>query len=203
MHREDSMATAPVGRGNRTRHPQLIHVLHPAEMPLSMPIPSAWAPSRPRERTSMAAVASPCQPTVLLIEDDELLLDAMIRTLVRQGYLVLSARSGHEAMNLLYRPLQPITAVVLDLYLPDVSGQDLGARIRELYPSLPVVVCTGSTDPADIARLMHVGVRRWFIKPVAMSDCLAWVAGLANPSCVPGGQPSWDDSVAEAVCTGV
>ena len=41
----------------------------------------------------MSALAYPAfQPTVLLVEDDELVLDAMTRTLVRQGYLVLSAR---------------------------------------------------------------------------------------------------------------
>src|SRR5262245_41796398 len=125
----------------------------------------------------MAALVCPwLQPTVLLVEDDEFALDAMTRTLVRQGYLVLSARDGHEAMSLMYRPLQPINVVVLDLNLPDVSGIDLCTRLRELHPGLPVVVCTGSTDPADAAGLFHLGVRHYFTKPVAMADLLASVA---------------------------
>jgi DNA-binding response OmpR family regulator len=117
------------------------------------------------------------QPTVLLVEDDELVLDAMTRTLVRQGYLVLSARTGHGAMSLMYTPLQPINVVVLDLNLPDVSGIDLCARIRELHPNLPVVVCTGSTDPADADGLANMGVHRYFHKPVPMLDLLASVEG--------------------------
>jgi DNA-binding response OmpR family regulator len=117
------------------------------------------------------------QPTVLLVEDDELVMDAMTRTLVRQGYLVLSARSGHDAMSLMYTPLQPINVVVLDLNLPDVSGIDLCARIRELHPTLPVVVCTGSTDPADADGLINLGVRRFFHKPVPMADLIASVEG--------------------------
>ena len=126
----------------------------------------------------MPALVSPSfQPTVLLVEDDELALDAMTRTLVRQGYLVLSARSGHDAMSLMYTPLQPINVVVLDLKLPDVSGIDLCARIRELQPNLPVVVCTGSTDPADEDGLINMGVRRYFHKPVPMADLLASVEG--------------------------
>jgi DNA-binding response OmpR family regulator len=125
----------------------------------------------------MAALVCPCfQPTVLLVEDDELALDAMTRTLVRQGYLVLSARDGHEAMSLMTRPLQPINVVVLDLNLPDVSGIDLCTRLRELHPRLPVVVCTGNTDPFDAAGLFHLGVRHYFHKPVAMADLLASVA---------------------------
>ena len=126
----------------------------------------------------MPALAHPAfQPTVLLVEDDELVLDAMTRTLVRQGFLVLSARSCHDAMSLMYTPLQPINVVVLDLNLPDVSGIDLCARLREFHPNLPVVVCTGSTDPADAAGLINMGVRRCFHKPVPMADLLKTVEG--------------------------
>jgi DNA-binding response OmpR family regulator len=124
-----------------------------------------------------APVSPSFQPTVLLVEDDELVLDAMTRTLVREGYLVLSAHGGHEAMSFVYTPLQPINVVVLDLNLPDVNGIDLCARIHELQPNLPVVVCTGSTDPADENGLINMGVRRYFHKPVPMADLLASVEG--------------------------
>ncbi len=128
------------------------------------------------ERRAMSAGASlPLQPTVLLVEDDELVLDAMTRMLVREGYLVLTASSGHDAIGMLRTPLQPINVVVLDVNLPDVSGIDLCARIRELHPTMPVVVCTGSTNPEDLAELLKMGVRRCFHKPVAMADLLASV----------------------------
>ena len=78
-------------------------------------------------------------------------------------------------MSLMYTPLQPINVVVLDLNLPDVSGIDLCARIHELHPTLPVVVCTGGTDPADADGLINLGVRRFFHKPVPMADLLASV----------------------------
>jgi DNA-binding response OmpR family regulator len=124
----------------------------------------------------MNSAASPqFQPTVLLVEDDDLLLDAMTRMLVRVGYLVLTAPSGHDAISLLHAPLQPINVVVLDVNLPDVSGIDLCARIRELHPTMPVVVCTGSTDPAHLAELLKMGVCGFFHKPVAMADLLASV----------------------------
>jgi DNA-binding response OmpR family regulator len=70
--------------------------------------------------------------------------------------------------------------VILDLNLPDVGGVDLCARIRELHPTLPVVVCTGSTDPADAVGLMNMGVRICCYKPVPMSDLLASVKGTLS-----------------------
>jgi DNA-binding response OmpR family regulator len=124
----------------------------------------------------MSSPSSPSpQPTVLLVEDDDLVLDAMTRMLVREGYLVLTAAGGHDAISLLHEPLQPINVIVLDVNLPDVSGVDLCARIRELHPSMPVVVCTGTTDPAAVAELLNLGVRRCFHKPVQMAELLASV----------------------------
>jgi DNA-binding response OmpR family regulator len=115
------------------------------------------------------------QPTVLLVEDDELVRDAMYLTLVREGYLVHTAATGHDAIGLLKTPLSPIDVVLLDVQLPDVSGIDLCARLRELHPNLPVVVCTGQAGPDEMAELMKLGIHRYFCKPIAMDELLATV----------------------------
>jgi two-component system response regulator AtoC len=113
------------------------------------------------------------QPTVLLVEDDELVRDAMCRALVRAGYLVQTAATGHDAVAILRTPLSPIDVVLLDIQLPDISGIDLCARFRELQPHLPVVVCTGCTDPEENAELIRLGIRGYFAKPIPMEDLLA------------------------------
>jgi DNA-binding response OmpR family regulator len=115
------------------------------------------------------------QPTVLLVEDDELVRDAMTRILVREGYLVLTAACGHDAIGLLKTPLSPIDVVLLDVHLPDVNGTDLCARLREMHPNLPVVVCTGEADPEEAAELFRLGVHRYFCKPIAVEELLATV----------------------------
>ncbi|HXG08269.1 MAG TPA: response regulator [Gemmataceae bacterium] len=114
-------------------------------------------------------------PSILLVEDDELVRDAMYCTLVREGYLVHTAATGHDAIGLLKTPLSPIDVVLLDIKLPDVSGIDLCARLREMYPDLPVVVCTGQADPDEAAELLKLGVHRYFCKPIAMDELLATV----------------------------
>ena len=115
------------------------------------------------------------QPTVLLVEDDETTRNIMTRILVREGYLVLTAESGHDGLGILRTPLSPIDVVLLDVHLPDVSGIDLCARIRELHPELPVVVCTGEAEPEEAARLLALGVHRYFRKPIAVDELLATV----------------------------
>jgi len=115
------------------------------------------------------------QPTVLIVEDDEITRDAMAKVLVREGYLVLTAASGHDAIGQLRTPLSPIDVVVLDVHLPDVSGIDLCARIRQLHPSMPVVVCTGEADAEEGGRLLRLGVTRYFLKPMSVDELLATV----------------------------
>jgi DNA-binding response OmpR family regulator len=113
------------------------------------------------------------QPTILLVEDDELVRDALTRTLVREGYLVLTAPTGHDAMGLLRTPASPIDLVLLDIDLPDVSGIDLCARLRELFPDMPVVACTGAAGPEDTVELRRLGITRFFSKPIAFDELVA------------------------------
>ena len=115
------------------------------------------------------------QPTILLVEDDEATRDAMTAVLVREGYLVMTASSGHDALGLVRTPLSPIDVVLLDVHLPDVNGIDLCARIRELVPQAAVVVCSGEAEPAEVAKLLELGVHRYFQKPMALDELLSTV----------------------------
>jgi len=115
------------------------------------------------------------QPTVLLVEDDEVTRDAMTAILVHEGYLVLTAGSGHDAMEVLRTPLSSIDVVLLDIHLPDINGTDLCARVRDIQPEVPVIVCSGEAEPAEVAQLLELGVRRYFQKPMAIDELLATV----------------------------
>src|SRR5262245_19272120 len=114
-------------------------------------------------------------PTILLVEDDEDTLYSMDAVLTREGYLVLTAATGHDAMGIMEQPLSPIDVVLLDVRLPDVDGTALCARIRELYPELPIVVCTGEAQSDEVAALMRLGAVRYFCKPVAVDELLSTV----------------------------
>lgn len=123
--------------------------------------------------TSVAADGYP--PTVLIVEDEEITRDTMAKVLVSEGYMVLTAATGHDAMGQLRTPLAPINVVLLDVHLPDCSGIDLCARIRQMYPHVPVIVCTGEARPEEGAQLLQLGVSRYFLKPISVDELLASV----------------------------
>jgi CheY-like chemotaxis protein len=118
---------------------------------------------------------SSVQPTLLLIEDDELVRDAMTRLFVREGYLVLTAATGHDAIGLLRTPSIAVDVVLLDVGLPDVSGADLCARLRQFFPDMPVVVCTGAASQEEADGLRRLGITHFFSKPIALPDLVAAV----------------------------
>lgn len=117
------------------------------------------------------------QPTILVIEDNELVRLGITATLVREGYLALTASTGHDAMGILHQSVTPIDVVLLDVHLPDINGVDLCVRLRERYPDLPVIVCSGEATPEEVAHLLRLGARRYFQKPFTPDELLATVEG--------------------------
>jgi two-component system, NtrC family, nitrogen regulation response regulator NtrX len=132
-------------------------------------------PSEAQHQVGPAEEANGHEPTVLVVEDDEDTRFAMSQVLAQEGYLVLTAATGHDAIATLREPLSRIDVVLLDVHLPDVNGTELCSRLRELYPDLPVVVCSGEADSEEIAELVRLGAIRYFRKPVTVDELLSTV----------------------------
>jgi DNA-binding response OmpR family regulator len=115
------------------------------------------------------------QPTVLVVEDDEPVRFGMMMILAQEGYLVRTAGTAHDGLDILREPLSAIDVVILDVHLPDCSGIDLCARLRELYPRLPVIIVTGEATPEEVLELLRLGAHRYLQKPVTPDELLATV----------------------------
>jgi signal transduction histidine kinase/CheY-like chemotaxis protein len=101
---------------------------------------------------TQAAIAAPAsvepvaQSTVLLIDDETLVRSACERMLQHFGHNVLSAASGFAGIALFEDRSADIDAAIVDLSMPDCSGDVVVAALRELRPGLPVVLMTGYSD---------------------------------------------------------
>ena len=115
------------------------------------------------------------QPPVLLVEDDPSTLMGLVELLTSQGYPVLSAQNGAEAVDLLSEGLRP-SVILLDLTMPRVSGWEFLNYLRrdgELR-EIPVIVVTAlSQQEAHV-----IGADLVLQKPVNLSELLAEVKRL-------------------------
>jgi PAS domain S-box-containing protein len=108
-------------------------------LPLSVGGEEAASEAAPEPKTAG-------KETLLLIEDDDALRAALVRTLERQGYSVLSSKTGAEAVALAASRKSPLHLIVTDVVLPKQSGPDAAAEIRKHAPEAKVLFISGYTD---------------------------------------------------------
>jgi signal transduction histidine kinase/CheY-like chemotaxis protein len=111
-----------------------------------------WPAAHQRGRTNPSSAPPVNVPgrTVLVVDDEDLVRDVVARMLAELGYTPMSATDGASALALLEEG--PVDAVLVDLTMPQMSGTEVVATIRQRWPGLPVVVCSGfdrgGTGPA-------------------------------------------------------
>jgi PAS domain S-box-containing protein len=115
---------------------------------------------------------------VLLVDDDEAVRRLSARALRAQGYEVVEACDGVEALEAFARVRERVRIVVTDLVMPHLRGQALADRLAELEPSLPVLMVSALAD--EISQV-DLGSRRAFLaKPFAPEALLARVRDLLD-----------------------
>jgi two-component system response regulator FlrC len=119
------------------------------------------------------------QTTVLIVEDDPALKEALSDTLELSGYTVATADEGHSALAILER--EPVGMVVSDVQMQPMDGHTLLREIRQAYPDLPVLLMTayGTIEKAVMA--MHDGAVDYLVKPFEAEVLVSKVAGNIHP----------------------
>jgi CheY-like chemotaxis protein len=89
--------------------------------------------------------------TLLLVEDEAAVRSSARRLLERQGYSVIEARHGADALRLVEESGRPIDLVLTDLVMPEMGGKELAERLRARRPGLKVLFMSGYTEKAITA----------------------------------------------------
>jgi CheY-like chemotaxis protein len=120
--------------------------------------------------------------TILVVEDDEQLRGVICRTLRSNGYTVLEARHGSEAILVCGRHQGPIPLVLTDVVMPGLSGGELMERLAPLGRKMQVIFMSGYTeDTAALQGLLAAGVP-FLEKPFKMITMLQKVREVLEAS---------------------
>jgi signal transduction histidine kinase len=110
----------------------------------------------PAENQSIREEASPVPDedlhgveTVLMVDDENVLLTMAETVLSEYGYCVLTANSGHKALAILSRGDVQVDLIITDLVMPTMSGRELIERVRKLAPGTRIMSTSGYVLPAD------------------------------------------------------
>ncbi|MFZ2492273.1 MAG: sigma-54 dependent transcriptional regulator [Thermoanaerobaculia bacterium] len=110
---------------------------------------------------------------ILIVDDEEVLRDVLDVVLRREGFDIILAASGEEALNVLDR--EEVDLVILDVMLPGISGIDTLRAIRIANPTLPVIVITAFSSIDGAIEAMKFGAFHYIPKPFKNEEVILTV----------------------------
>jgi signal transduction histidine kinase/CheY-like chemotaxis protein len=122
---------------------------------------------------------TPLEGTVLLVDDDPMVIKATNRLLRSYGLSVITAQDGKQAVRQFEANRIDIDVVVLDMIMPVLGGAETFALLRRLAPKLPVIIATGYAGPSDVLdRLRAAGLETVLKKPFKPNRLYAALADI-------------------------
>jgi PAS domain S-box-containing protein len=109
--------------------------------------------------------------TILLVEDEELLIEMVSFLLESKGYKVFVAQDGAEAIEVYKKHIQEIALVLTDMGLPTMTGMEEFKKLKEIDPNVKVILASGYFEPDMKADLLKAGAKGFLQKPY-MSDVI-------------------------------
>ncbi len=122
-------------------------------------------------------------PHLLIVEDDELLRDALAAQLVQAGHSIAVAPDGGQARTLLEG--NRFDGVILDLGLPVIDGMDVLRWIRQRLAALPVLILTARDGIDDRVQGLNAGADDYLTKPFIMAELRARLDAMLRRSRLP------------------
>jgi DNA-binding NtrC family response regulator len=111
-----------------------------------------------------------CTETVLLVDDETMVLNVASDMMRTMGYTVITASDGSTAVNLYRENHQRIDLVMLDMVMPDMSGSDVFDEIKKINPQAKVLLSSGYSLNGQASRIMERGCDGFIQKPFTLDE---------------------------------
>jgi DNA-binding response OmpR family regulator len=131
--------------------------------------------------------------TILLVDDEEAVQKLLTYPLERDGYRVISARDGDEALSRFGE--QPVDLVVLDVMLPHVDGLEVCKRLRATS-HVPIIMLTARDDEVDKVLGLELGADDYITKPFSIREFRSRVKAALRRASAPKHEAAGSESIA-------
>ncbi|MDR1826787.1 MAG: response regulator transcription factor [Methylobacteriaceae bacterium] len=117
--------------------------------------------------------------TILVVDDELKILEVVVSYLTSKGFTVQAAVNGRKALEMFHR--EPPALVILDLMLPDISGEEVCREIRKTS-RVPVIMLTAKVAESDIVDGLSLGADDYVTKPFSLKELSARVEAVLRRS---------------------
>lgn len=116
--------------------------------------------------------------TLLIVDDDPIVLRALSAAVETLGYTAIRAPNGAHAVEVLRERGEEIRAVVLDMVMPHMSGRATYSALRKIRPDIAVIAMSGHAMSDEIDALLELGVRSFIAKPYSIEKLASALADV-------------------------
>jgi two-component system cell cycle sensor histidine kinase/response regulator CckA len=121
--------------------------------------------------------------TILVVDDEQVIREAARRILCTAGYTVLMAENGVQAIETFrqrHGEHEEIDLIILDMIMPEMSGEETFTRLREIAPQVRVLLSSGYSQEGRAEDILKAGVRGFLQKPYTLEDVLHKVRAVLD-----------------------
>lgn len=127
---------------------------------------------------------SPIRTTILIVDDEQRVLDVIQPYLEKEGFQIIIAKTGREALHKIKTDLPQL--IILDWMLPEMSGLDVCREVRK-QSDVPIIMLTAKTDESDRVMGLELGADDYITKPFSLRELSARIRSVlrrVNPASV-------------------
>jgi DNA-binding response OmpR family regulator len=134
----------------------------------------------------------PDSSTILLVDDEDAVQKLLAYPLERDGFRVVQARDGEEALTRFAQ--EPVDLVVLDVMLPKLDGLEVCKRLRA-SSTVPIIMLTARDDELDKVLGLELGADDYITKPFSIREFRSRVRALLRRASIPSGGREEDETI--------
>jgi PAS domain S-box-containing protein len=117
---------------------------------------------------------------ILLVDDEAPIISMVKQQLERMGYRVTARTASLDAIEIFKKQPDRFDLVITDLTMPNMTGDRLTRKIKQVRPDIPVILCTGFSDKINPEKAAAMGIDAYILKPVIRKDIDAAIRRVLN-----------------------
>jgi len=131
-------------------------------------LPASYKPIE--KQVEASALITTGKETILLVDDEEIILETVVEIVKRLGYTVLTAKSGHQAVQIYSENKDKIDLVILDMIMPDMGGSEVFDIIKDMNRNVKVLLSSGYSLDGHARAIVERGCNGFIQKPYNMKS---------------------------------
>jgi two-component system cell cycle sensor histidine kinase/response regulator CckA len=131
--------------------------------------------SKPKE-------APACSGTVMLVDDEQVLVDLGQEFLRRAGFKAVGFSDALAALEWYKNHWGEVDLIILDMKMPGIDGEQAFGRLRDINPAAQIAMLSGYSQDGAAQELLSRGALRFFQKPLKYPDLVKWIAQTLSKS---------------------